>query len=190
MRAVDAGERLRAQTPRSAGRELHVSGSLIDRHRPVVAGHVPVELVVIVEEARRVRDRISNDDGLLRVLGAGNEDLQLAIGALAVRLVFQRVAVAVGNALYFQKQTIVGSVRAGIVDGNGAINSLEAAVEDHGDALHHDHSALIVDRDGGMKVGDVPVASPGGGQGEGYKKDDGKDFLHAIGVLRWVASSW
>ncbi len=190
VRAIDAGERLRTQAPGSCRRELHIGGSLIDRHRPVIASDVPIELVVIVEESRGVRDRISNDDCFLSVFCARNEDLQLAIGTLAVRLIFQRVALGVGNAFNLQEQSVVGAVGAGIIDGNGAINSLVASVEDHGDALHHDDSALIVDGDGGMKVGDMPVASPGGSQGKGYKKeDDGKDFLHAIGVLCWIANS-
>ena len=46
---------------------------MIDRHRPVVAGHVPVELVVIFEEARAVANRVIDLDGARGIDGIRND---------------------------------------------------------------------------------------------------------------------
>ena len=52
---------------------------VINRNGPIVAGHVPVELVMIGEEARAVTNRVDDLDGARGVDRAGDVNLQIAI---------------------------------------------------------------------------------------------------------------
>ena len=69
-----------------AGGQARLRGGRLDRHVPLVAGDVPVQLVVLVEEPQAVRHAVSQPDGPRRVLGARHPDLELAVVALAAAL--------------------------------------------------------------------------------------------------------
>ena len=66
----------------------------VDRHRPAVAGDVPVQLVeralfaAGVEEANRVGDAVADDDLPIRVARAGNPDAESARPAVVLALFF------------------------------------------------------------------------------------------------------
>ena len=74
---------------RGAGREVDDRGDRFNRHLPPVAGDVPIQLVVLVEEAEGVRHAVLQLDGPRRVHRARDPDLQLAIVALAAGFIFR-----------------------------------------------------------------------------------------------------
>src|SRR5581483_6545082 len=94
--AVHAGKCLRAQLARGGGGQSYGGGCSVDRNRPVIAGHVPVELVVGIEIANRVRAAVVDEDGLGGIHRAGNVDLQLAVAAFAAALVLESLAGGIG----------------------------------------------------------------------------------------------
>ncbi len=74
-----------------------------DRDRPVVAGDVPVKLVVILESADRVAYRVVDVHNARGILCSGDKDLQIAEVAGLARLIFKFFAVLVGYALHVDK---------------------------------------------------------------------------------------
>src|SRR5919109_2009816 len=86
-RTVDAGKGIGAQVGRTVGKRDSSAGRT-DGKVPFVAGHVPVELVVIFEKAQRVGNRVFNNDGSRNIPGVGNIDFEFAIVPLAGALVF------------------------------------------------------------------------------------------------------
>src|SRR5579863_1484829 len=97
-RAVGSGESLRAQRARGRIREADQRGRMIDRHRPIVAGHIPVKLVVIFEEAGAVANRVIDLDGAGGIDRIGNINLEVTEPIRSRRFVFQFVTIAVGHA--------------------------------------------------------------------------------------------
>ena len=75
---------------------------MVDRNRPIVAGHVPVELGVTfagtLEEADAVANGIIDVDDARGVEGAGNIDFEIASGSGLARIVLQLASVFVGDA--------------------------------------------------------------------------------------------
>ena len=109
-RSVDAGKGLRAQRSRRRIGEAHAGHGVIDGHLPVVAGHVPVKLVVAfnvlvfiiiiaVEKARAVAYAVVNLDGPCCIHRVGDINLQIAGAVRSRRVIFEFAAVAVGPAL-------------------------------------------------------------------------------------------
>ena len=70
-RAVSAGKGLRLELSGGGAGQGHKGRSLIDRHLPVIAGHVPVELVVILEESHRVGGPVGDAHRALGVRASG-----------------------------------------------------------------------------------------------------------------------
>src|SRR5882672_3288704 len=66
----------------------------VDEHRPVVAGGVPIQLVerayaaVREEEPNRVGDAVADDDLAIRVVRAGNIDVEASRAAVVLTLFF------------------------------------------------------------------------------------------------------
>src|SRR5690348_3093780 len=81
FRAVSTGERLGAQAAGSVVGKVHEGGGVVDGNGPVVAGHIPVKLVVLIKKAGGIANAIADADGLGGVHRAGNVDLQIAIAA-------------------------------------------------------------------------------------------------------------
>src|ERR1700676_4344149 len=71
--------RTTALAPRSPGRprKSDQRGKIIDRHRPIIASHVPVELVVIFEEAHAVTNGVVDFDRAIRVDRVGNKNFKV-----------------------------------------------------------------------------------------------------------------
>src|SRR5581483_1602436 len=159
--AVHAGKCLRAQLARGGGGQSYGGGCSVDRNRPVIAGHVPVELVVGIEIANRVRAAVVDEDGLGGIHRAGNVDLQLAVAAFAAALVLETLAGGIGNRFDVQKQCVVAASWARIVNGNGAIDSVEGTVEHQGDLFSDRGAAVAVDDDVRVEVRNAPVARQG-----------------------------
>src|ERR1700686_2843102 len=142
---------------------------MIDRHRPVIAGYVPVELgvtiiVVIVsdavtpEEADAVAHRIINVDDARGVDRSGYIDFEIAVGPRFARIVFQLVPVLVGNAHDLEKERVVGSFGSGIFDGNGPMDAVPLADEGECDFFADQGGAVGGDRDSVLEIGDTPTA--------------------------------
>ena len=138
---------------------------MVDGNRPIVAGDVPVELVVAIEEADAVANGVVDVDDARRVDRVGNIDFQIAIGAGLAGIVLQLVSVFVGDARDIEKERVVGAVRSGILDRNGAVNAVPLADESQGDFFADQGRAIGGDGDGVLEIGDAPVAGLGGGGG-------------------------
>ena len=121
-----------------AGGQLDVRGDGFDGNVPFVAGHVPVKLVVIVEEADRVEHAVTDDDGARGVFRIRHVNFEFGVAALAALLVFERMAVVVGDAERLEKKRVIQALRRGVFDRNGAIDAVpvragELRVNDFGD---------------------------------------------------------
>ncbi len=97
-RVVRASEDVGADVGGSR-REHNAGPGREDGGGPLVAGDIPVELVVIFEKAQGVGDGVFDGDGLGGVVGVGEVDFQLAIVTLAAGVEFERLAMAVADAL-------------------------------------------------------------------------------------------
>src|ERR1700674_2495196 len=143
---------------------------MVDGNRPIVAGHVPVELGVTfsgtIEEADAVANGAVNVDDARCVDRAGNIDFEIAGGSGLARIVLQLVSVFVGDAHNVEKERVVGSVRSGIFDGDGAVNAMPLTDESEGDFFADQGRAIGGDGDGVLEIGDAPVADLGGGGGD------------------------
>ena len=171
LRTVGAGEGLRAHVSGGVFGQSHEGRSVVDGNRPIVAGHVPVELGVIIvvatEEADAIADGVIDVDDARRIDRAGNVDLEIAVGSGLAGIVFQLVSVFVGDAQDIDKERVVGSLRSGILDRNGAVNAVPLADESQGDFFADQGGAVGGDGDGVLEIGDAPVAGLGrGGGGE------------------------
>src|SRR6202795_538310 len=135
-RTVGAGEGLSAQLSGGIFGQGHEGGGMVDGNRPIVAGHVPVELGVIisgaisgaisrtVEKADAVANGVIDVDDAGGVDRAGNVDFEIPGGSGLARIVLQLASVFVGDAHDIEKERVVGSVRSGIFDRDGAVNAV------------------------------------------------------------------
>src|ERR1039458_7489694 len=164
---VDAGEGLSAQPSGGIFGEGHEGRGMVDGNRPIVAGHVPVELgviiVVTVEEADAITNGVVDVDYARRVDRAGNVDLEIAVGSGLARVVLQLISVFVGDAQDVEKQRVVGSLRAGILDWYGAVNAVPLAGEGESDFFADQGRAIGGNGDGVFEIGDTPVVGLGSG---------------------------
>ena len=160
---VGAGEGLSAQSSGAIFGQGHEGGGMIDGNGPIVAGYVPVELIVTIEEADAIADGVIDVDYARRVDCAGNVDLEIAIVPRLARIVLQFVSGFVSYAQDIDKQRVVGSLRPGILDGNGAVNAVPRADKRQGDFFADQGPAITGDRDRVREIGDTPVAGLGSG---------------------------
>src|SRR5437660_2444420 len=158
-RSIGTGKGLCAQRAGSIVREVHESAGMIDGNRPVVASHVPVELVVVVEETNAVAHGVVNLDRLGGVHRIGKINLQIAITVERVRLVFQPGSAAVRDAPDIHEQRVVRAAWAGVLKGDGAMNPVPFADEHQGDELADNCSSILVDCDGVLVITDAPALS-------------------------------
>ena len=82
-----------------------VRTGLLDGNGPFIAGDIPVELVVVVEESDSVRDYVFDIDSASAVVCVGNIDFKFKILAIAAGFVFEFVAVLVGDMFDVEKQS-------------------------------------------------------------------------------------
>ncbi len=83
-RAIGAGEDIGTDVG-GAFRKNDARAGGLDGDVPLVAGNVPIELVVILEETQSVGNRVFDRDGLRGVVGVGHVNLELAVVAHAAR---------------------------------------------------------------------------------------------------------
>src|ERR1700693_5740609 len=148
---------------------------MVDRNRPIVAGHVPVELGITIsgtisgtiEKADAIAHGVVDVDDARRVDRARNVDFEIACGSGLTRIVLQLVPVFVSDAHDIEKERVVGSVRSGIFDGNGAVNAVPLTDESESDFFADQGGAIGGDGDGVLEIGDAPVADLGRGGGYG-----------------------
>ena len=101
-----------------------MSFGMIDRHRPVVAGDIPVELVMIFEIADTVANDVVDFYRARGIYSVGDENFQIAVAAGSFGFVFQLLTGAVGDRGDIQKQRVVRASRPRIFDWDGAVNAV------------------------------------------------------------------
>ena len=111
------------------GGQLDVRGRGLDGSVPFIARHIPVKLVVIVEEAKGIEHAIADDDGARGVLGIRHIDFEFRVAAVAGLLIFERVAVVIGDAEWLEEERVVQALRGGVLDWNRAIDAVPCAGE-------------------------------------------------------------
>src|ERR1041384_6005282 len=87
---------------------------MLNADRPVIAGRVPVKLVMVFKEARRVGHRIFNVDSFRGVGGSRDINLQVEIAAAGLLLNLELAAFVVGDRTEFDEDGVIGAGRAGI----------------------------------------------------------------------------
>ena len=122
-RAIGAGEDIGADVGGAFGKNNARAGGL-DGDVPLVAGNVPIELVVILEETQGVGNGVFNGDGLRGVVGIGDVNLELAIVAYAAGLEFEAVAVGVGDGFDVEKQRVIEPLRCDVFDRDAAVQAV------------------------------------------------------------------
>ena len=105
-------------------------GDRAQRNVPVVAGDVPVELVVIFEEAEGVGDGVLDIDGLDGIVGVVDEDFEMAIVADAGGFVLEIVAGGVGDTGNGEEEGIVHPLRGDVFDGDVAIEAVPGSADE------------------------------------------------------------
>ena len=166
-RAVAPGEGERAEV-RRAGGQPDAGARRLDRHVPLVAGHVPVELVVIGEEAERVRHAVAEDDRPGRVLRIRDPDLELAVVPLGAGLVAQRTPGPVGHGERAEEEPVVEALGGPVDDRDGAVEAVPGAREARADGLGHVDARVARDRHLGVEAldGERARSRPPAGGGE------------------------
>src|SRR6202161_2100069 len=144
---------------------MYAGRGAIDGNWPIVSGHIPIELVILIEESGSVAHAVSDGDGARGIDGVGNVNFEIAGGAGGGRIVFEFGAVFIGDAFDVDEKLVVRAVWSGIFDGNRSMNAVPLANENQRDGFVHQSAAVIVDGDGVLKVGDAPGFC-GGGRGE------------------------
>src|SRR6266849_4771418 len=126
---------------------------MVDGNLPIVAGHVPVELSVticgtisrIVEKADAVANGVIDVDDARCVDRAGNIDFEITGSSGLARIVLQLASVFVGDAHDIEKERVVGSVRSGIFDRDGAVNAVPLTDESESDFFADQGGAVARD---------------------------------------------
>src|SRR5216684_1067671 len=96
---------------------------------PFVAGDIPVQLVVILEEPQRVQDAVTQNHRARGIFGVGHGDLEPEVTALAGLFVLERSGVIIGDGERLEEKRIVEALRRFVFDGNDAKDSVVGANE-------------------------------------------------------------
>ena len=107
-----------------AGREFDLRAYLLDGEFPFVARHVPVELVVILEESQCIEHAITKDDRARRVIRIRHIDLEFCVASLGPSLVFERLAGVVCDAERLEKERVVESCGGRVLDRDRAVDAV------------------------------------------------------------------
>ena len=99
---ISAGVGFSAEIGDVGGKD-DVSAGGLDGIVPVVAGNIPVELIMIVEEAKGVGDNVFDGNGASGVVGIGNKDFEFAVLTLAAGFIFQGAAIFVADGFDVEK---------------------------------------------------------------------------------------
>lgn len=96
----------------------------LDGSFPFVARHVPVELVVGIEESQRVKYAIAEDDRAGRVVGVGNIDFEFYVASLPASLVLERLAGVLCDTERFEKQRVGEPCGCYVLDRDRAVDAV------------------------------------------------------------------
>ena len=122
----------------------------------LVAGDVPIEFVVIVEEFEGVGDGVVDGDGAGAVVGVGDIDFQVKVMAFAAGLIAELGAGFVGDVFDVEEKRIVQAAWAGILDGNVAVDAVPGAADElESDVFGNVDGAAGEDGDFGEKLFEV-----------------------------------
>src|SRR5438445_2265389 len=127
-RAEKAREVGRAQARHSSGQDDVRAGGF-DGDIPARSGHVPVELIVIFEEAQAIANAIVKRDISRSVLRGGDKDLQLEISGASLPFDAKGAAIGIPSADVGKEERIIKAAGSRIFHWNGAINSVPGAGE-------------------------------------------------------------
>src|SRR2546425_4939781 len=119
---------------------------VLDRDLPLVARHIPVELVVVLEPQEPAPDPVDERHDLLRVGGAGHPRLDPDIPARVRDLLAEGPArlVVDADAVQPQRELQAGAL---VAHGNRAIDARGRALELERDVLADDEARVGVDLD-------------------------------------------
>ena len=110
--------------PRNAGGQRDVRARRLNGNFPVVAGHVPIQFIVIFKKSQRIQHAIVENDGVRRIIRVGNVNLKLRIAAFAVLLPFQRTPIAIGGADVVDQKRVIQALRICVLDRNRAVEAM------------------------------------------------------------------
>ena len=164
-RPVGTAERGGAHAGDALG-QPHVRGCRLDRHVPFVAGHIPVQLVVLFEEPQPIGHAVPEPDGPRGVHGARHPDLQLAIVAFTAALDPQRAALRVDRRYVVEAQRVVQPLRRAVLDGDRAEDAVPGSREPRHDRFLDENRSIGRDVDGCIEAPDFERALSVGGRGE------------------------
>ena len=154
-RAVRAGESGGANVG-SAGGKDDAGAGCFDGYVPLIAGNVPIELVVIFKKFDGVGDGVLDGDGLDGIIGIGDVDFEFAVMADAAGIEFEAAAAAVGDIFHAEKERVVQALGSAVFDGDGAIQAVPGAADEVGFDFFGDvDGAVAGDDDVGVEVFDA-----------------------------------
>src|SRR5438445_13662536 len=110
-------------------RQDDVGAGGLDGKIPAIAGDVPVEFVVVLEEAQAIANAIVQRDISRGVLGGGNKDLQLEIFGAALLFDAKRGAIGVRGADIDEEMRIIATAETGLFYRNIAFVSLSISIQ-------------------------------------------------------------
>ena len=97
---------------------------VLDGNIALVARHVPIELIMVIEISERVEDTITKDDGSCRVIRIGHINLELCVASVPASLVSEGMAGLVRDAERLEKKGVVESLRSCVLNRDRAIDSV------------------------------------------------------------------
>ena len=107
-----------------------MGSSGFDGDAGLVAGNVPIEFIVIVEEFEGVGDGVVDGDGAGAVVRVGDVDFQVEVVALAAGFKAEFGAGVVGDVLDVEEKGVVQAAGSGILHRNVAVDAMPWATDE------------------------------------------------------------
>jgi len=172
LHAISRDLHLRVLRPRTVSARKHIRPNIrrafrkndsraprLNWHIPIVARHVPVQLIVIVEKSQRIRHHILNRNRLRRIVRVRHINLQLAIVPHPASLVPQGSPAPIGNALHLQKQRVIQPLRRHVLHRNRPVKPVpRSAHKMHLNILSDVDCAVPHYEDFGLEILDAQLA--------------------------------
>ena len=116
---------------------------------------------MLVEESNRIENTIVKQDSLRCVLCVRYRDFEFQVAAFALLLVFERMAVVIGDGERLEKQRIIEVLRRIVFDGNRAVDSVPETGEACFDDFRHFDGAIGIYRDSFIEALNCEIAGLG-----------------------------
>jgi hypothetical protein len=123
-------------------RQPYLCGGGLDRRFPFVARHVPVELVVLIEEAKAVRNPVAQLDRPRRVRRARHIDLQLPVVTLPADFVPQLAPFGIRDRLDIETERVVQALGRVVLNRNRPVDPVPRSGEPRNDDLLDDDRSV------------------------------------------------